>query len=166
MSARIAINGFGRIGRSFLRIATARGLEVVAVNDLKTPATLAHLQAFDSTYGRFPGVVEAADQALIVNGTKIAVTAVSDPAMLDWAALGVDVVVESTGRFSKREDAAAHLKAGARKAIISAPGKNADLTVVMGINDAEYDPALHDVISNASCTTNCVAPMAKVLHDY
>ncbi|HEX4430046.1 MAG TPA: type I glyceraldehyde-3-phosphate dehydrogenase [Frankiaceae bacterium] len=165
MTARIAINGFGRIGRSFLRIASERGLEVVAVNDLMTPATLAHLLAFDSTYGRFPGTVEAADQALIVNGTKIAVTAVSDPATLDWAALGVDVVVESTGRFSKREDAAAHLKAGARKAIISAPGKNADLTVVMGINDGEYDPARHDVISNASCTTNCVAPMAKVLHD-
>ncbi len=165
MSARIGINGFGRIGRSFLRIAAERGLEVVAVNDLMTPATLAHLLAFDSTYGRFPGQVEAAEQALIVNGTSIAVTAVSDPATLDWAAIGVDVVVESTGRFNKREDAAAHLKGGARKVIISAPGKNADLTVVMGINDSEYDPALHDVISNASCTTNCVAPMAKVLHD-
>ncbi len=165
MSARIAINGFGRIGRSFLRIAADRGLDVVAVNDLMTPATLAHLLAFDSTYGRFPGEVEVGEQALVVNGTKIAVTAVSDPAALDWGALGVDVVVESTGRFSKREDAAAHLKAGARKAIISAPGKNADLTVVMGINDGEYDQARHDVISNASCTTNCVAPMAKVLHD-
>ncbi len=165
MSARIGINGFGRIGRSFLRVAAERDLEVVAVNDLMPPATLAHLLAYDSTYGRFPGEVEAADQALVVNGTKVAVTAVSDPAKLDWAALGVDVVVESTGRFVKREDAAAHLAAGARKAIISAPGKNVDLTVVMGINDADYDPKLHDVISNASCTTNCVAPMAKVLHD-
>ncbi len=165
MSARIGINGFGRIGRSFLRIAAERGLEVVAVNDLMTAATLAHLLAFDSTYGRFAGQVEAAEQALIVNGTSIAVTAVSDPSTLDWGAFGVDVVLESTGRFSKREDAAAHLKGGARKVIVSAPGKNADLTVVMGINDSEYDPALHDVISNASCTTNCVAPMAKVLHD-
>ncbi len=165
MSARIGINGFGRIGRSFLRIAAARGIEVVAVNDLMTPATLAHLLAFDSTYGRFQGDVEAAEQALVVNGTKVAVTAVSDPASLDWAAFGVDIVVESTGRFVKREDAAAHLAAGARKAIISAPGKNVDLTVVMGINDGDYDPKAHDVISNASCTTNCVAPMAKVLHD-
>jgi glyceraldehyde 3-phosphate dehydrogenase len=165
MSTRIGINGFGRIGRSFLRIAAARGLEVVAINDLMTPATLGHLLAYDSTYGRFQGEVEATDEGLVVNGNPIAVTAVSDPALLDWSAFGVDVVVESTGRFSKRDDAAAHLKAGARKAIISAPGKNADLTVVMGINDAEYDPAVHDVVSNASCTTNCVAPMAKVLHD-
>jgi glyceraldehyde 3-phosphate dehydrogenase (phosphorylating) len=165
MSARIGINGFGRIGRSFLRIAAERELEVVAVNDLMSPATLAHLLAYDSTYGRFPGEVEAADQALVVNGTKVAVTAVSDPASLDWSAFGVDIVVESTGRFVKRDDAAAHLAAGARKTIISAPGKNADLTVVMGINDGDYDPKLHDVISNASCTTNCVAPMAKVLHD-
>jgi glyceraldehyde 3-phosphate dehydrogenase len=165
MSARIGINGFGRIGRSFLRIAAERELEVVAVNDLMSPATLAHLLAYDSTYGRFPGEVEAADQALVVNGTKVAVTAVSDPASLDWSAFGVDIVVESTGRFVKRDAAAAHLAAGARKTIISAPGKNADLTVVMGINDGDYDPKLHDVISNASCTTNCVAPMAKVLHD-
>ncbi len=165
MSARIGINGFGRIGRSFLRIAAERELEVVAVNDLMSPATLAHLLAYDSTYGRFPGEVEAADQALVVNGTKVAVTAVSDPASLDWSAFGVDIVVESTGRFVKRDDAAAHLAAGARKTIISAPGKNADLTVVMGINDGDYDPKRHDVISNASCTTNCVAPMAKVLHD-
>jgi glyceraldehyde 3-phosphate dehydrogenase len=165
MSARIGINGFGRIGRSFLRIAAERGLEVVAVNDLMSPATLAHLLAYDSTYGRFAGEVEAADDALVVNGTKVAVTAISDPAKLDWTAFGVDVVIESTGRFSKREDAAAHLAAGARKVLISAPGKNADLTVVMGINDGDYDPKLHDVISNASCTTNCVAPMAKVLHD-
>jgi glyceraldehyde 3-phosphate dehydrogenase len=165
MSARIGINGFGRIGRSFLRIAAERQLEVVAVNDLMSPATLAHLLAYDSTYGRFPGEVEPADQALVVNGTKVAVTAVSDPASLDWSAFGVDIVVESTGRFVKRDDAAAHLAAGARKTIISAPGKNADLTVVMGINDGDYDPTTHDVISNASCTTNCVAPMAKVLHD-
>jgi glyceraldehyde 3-phosphate dehydrogenase len=165
MSARIGINGFGRIGRSFLRIAAARGIEVVAINDLMTPATLAHLLAYDSTYGRFPGEVEAAQEALVVNGKTIAVTAVSDPALLDWSAYGADIVVESTGRFSNREDAAAHLKGGAKKAIISAPGKNADLTVVMGINDGDYDPALHEVISNASCTTNCVAPMAKVLHD-
>jgi glyceraldehyde 3-phosphate dehydrogenase len=165
MSARIGINGFGRIGRSFLRIAAARGIEVVAINDLMTPATLAHLLAYDSTYGRFPGEVEAAEQALVVNGKTIAVTAVSDPALLDWSAYGAEIVVESTGRFSNREDAAAHLKGGAKKAIISAPGKNADLTVVMGINNGDYDPALHEVISNASCTTNCVAPMAKVLHD-
>jgi glyceraldehyde 3-phosphate dehydrogenase len=165
MSARIGINGFGRIGRSFLRTAAERELEVVAVNDLMSPATLAHLLAYDSTYGRFHGEVEAADQALVVNGTKVAVTAVSDPGSLDWSAFGVDIVVESTGRFVKREDAAAHLAGGARKVLISAPGKNVDLTVVMGINDGDYDPALHDVISNASCTTNCVAPMAKVLHE-
>jgi glyceraldehyde 3-phosphate dehydrogenase len=165
MTARIGIKGFGRIGRSFLRIATERGLDVVAINDLTSPATLAHLLSYDSTYGRFTSHVETADSALIVDGKRIGVTSERDPAMLDWSSAGVDVVIESTGQFRERDDAALHLKAGARKVLLSSPGKNADFTVVMGINETDYDPALHDVISNASCTTTCVAPMAKVLHD-
>ncbi len=165
MTTRIGINGFGRIGRSFLRIATERGLDVVSINDLMSPETLAHLLAFDSTFGRFGHKVEADASAIYVDGKRIEVTAEKDPAALAWGEHGVDVVIESTGRFRARDDAALHLKAGARKVLISAPGKNADLTVVMGINEDSYDPQTHDVISNASCTTNCVAPMAKVLHD-
>ena len=165
MTTRIGINGFGRIGRSFLRIATARGLDVVAINDLTSPPTLAHLLSYDSTYGRFTSHVEAAGSALIVDGKLIEVSAVRDPALLDWGSLGVDVVIESTGQFRERDDAALHLKAGARKVLLSSPGKNADFTVVMGINEGDYDPDVHDVISNASCTTTCVAPMAKVLHE-
>jgi glyceraldehyde 3-phosphate dehydrogenase len=162
----VGINGFGRIGRAFTRLALDRAdLEVVAVNDITDARTLAHLLAFDSTYGRLGRTVEHAPDALIVDGAPIAVLAERDPAGIDWASLGADVVVESTGKFRARDAAAVHLKGGARKVLISAPGKGADLTVVLGVNERAYDPQLHDVISNASCTTNCVAPMLKVLHD-
>jgi glyceraldehyde 3-phosphate dehydrogenase len=140
-------------------------LEVVGINDVADARTLAHLLEFDSTYGRFNRKVELDDHALIVNGQRIAVLAERDPAAIDWGALGADIVVESTGKFRGREAAAVHLKGGARKVLISAPGKGADLTVVFGVNDHAYEPLRHDVISNASCTTNCVAPMVKVLHD-
>ena len=166
MATRIGINGFGRIGRAFTRLALERGdLEVVAVNDIADARTLAHLLEFDSTYGRLSGNVEYTDHALVVGGSPIAVLAERDPAAIDWAGLGVDIVVEATGKFRGRDAAAAHLKGGARKVLISAPGKNVDLTVVLGVNEHAYDPDRHDVISNASCTTNCVAPMVKVLHD-
>ncbi|HZU56622.1 MAG TPA: type I glyceraldehyde-3-phosphate dehydrogenase [Actinocrinis sp.] len=161
----IAVNGFGRVGRVFTRIALERGLEVVAVNDVTDAATLAHLLAHDSTYGRLRGRVEHADDALIVDGRKIAVFAQRDPAQLPWSQLGVDLVIESTGKFRTGPLAAAHLEAGARKVLISAPAKGAvDVTVVMGVNQDDYDPARHHVISNASCTTNCAAPMVDVLH--
>ncbi|HSP39335.1 MAG TPA: type I glyceraldehyde-3-phosphate dehydrogenase [Frankiaceae bacterium] len=165
MTARIGINGFGRVGRSFVRIAQERGFDVAVVNDLTSPHTLAHLLTYDSTYGRFPAPVTATEDALVVDGDRITVTKEKDPAALDWSAHGVDIVIESTGRFRTRDDAALHLKSGARKVLLSAPGKGVDLTVVLGVNDSDYDPEAHDVISNASCTTNCVAPMAKVLHD-
>jgi len=162
---RIAVNGFGRVGRVFTRIAVERGLEVVAVNDVTDAASLAHLLAHDSTYGRLRAQVEHADDALIVDGRKIAVTAQRDPAQLPWRELGVDVVIESTGKFRTRAQAAAHLEAGARKVLISAPAKGSiDATIVMGVNQGVYDPARHEVISNASCTTNCAAPMVDVLH--
>ncbi|HZP53922.1 type I glyceraldehyde-3-phosphate dehydrogenase [Actinocrinis sp.] len=162
---RIAVNGFGRVGRVFTRIALERGLEVVAVNDVTDAATLAHLLAHDSTYGRLRGRVEHADDALIVDGRKIAVFAQRDPEQLPWSQLGVDLVIESTGKFRTGPLAAAHLEAGARKVLISAPAKGAvDVTVVMGVNQDDYDPAHHHVISNASCTTNCAAPMVDVLH--
>ena len=165
MTVRVGINGFGRVGRSFLRIARSRDVEVVAINDLTDTATLAHLLAFDSTFGRLDVEVTAEDGAIVVDGQRIAVTAERDPALLDWSRYDVDVVIESTGRFRTRDDAALHLKSGARKVLISAPGKNADATIVLGVNDGDYDPLLHDVVSNASCTTNCVAPMGKVLSD-
>jgi glyceraldehyde 3-phosphate dehydrogenase len=166
MATKVGINGFGRIGRAFTRLAAERAdLEVVGINDITDARTLAHLLEFDSTYGRFSEQVEFDDQALIVGGRRIAVLSERDPAALDWGALGADIVVESTGKFRSREAAAAHLKGGARKVLISAPGKGVDLTVVLGVNSGAYDPLKHDVISNASCTTNCVAPMAKVLHD-
>ncbi|HEU5426630.1 MAG TPA: type I glyceraldehyde-3-phosphate dehydrogenase [Actinocrinis sp.] len=162
---RIAVNGFGRVGRVFTRIALERGLEVVAVNDVTDAATLAYLLAHDSTYGRLRAEIEHADDALIVDGRKIAVTAQRDPAQLPWRELGVDVVIESTGKFRTRAQAAAHLTAGARKVLISAPAKGpVDATIVMGVNQDFYDPARHEVISNASCTTNCAAPMVDVLH--
>ena len=162
---RIAINGFGRVGRAFLRIARERGLEIVAVNDLTDTRTLAHLLAYDSTYGRFEAPVERHAGRLVVDGREIAVLAESQPEALPWAEYEVDVVIEATGRFRSRKQAAAHLSAGARKVLISAPGKGAvDATIVMGVNETAYDPARHDVISNASCTTNCVAPMVDVLH--
>jgi len=166
MVTRVGINGFGRIGRAFTRLAAERAdLDVVAVNDITDARTLAHLLEFDSTFGRLGQPVEYDDHALVIGGRPIAVLSQRDPAAIDWAALGADIVVESTGKFRSREAAAAHLKGGARKVLISAPGKGADLTIVLGVNSAAYDPALHDVISNASCTTNCVAPMVKVLHD-
>ena len=166
MTTRVGINGFGRIGRTFTRVALERtDLEVVAVNDITDAATLAHLLAFDSTYGRLGRAVEHTADSIIAGGIPIAVLSERDPAAIDWGKLGADIVIESTGKFRGRDGAALHLKGGARKVLISAPGKDADLTVVLGVNDGDYDPARHDVISNASCTTNCVAPMVKVLND-
>src|SRR5215831_8419627 len=166
MTTKVGINGFGRIGRTLTRLALERtDLEVVAVNDITDAGTLATLLAFDSTYGRLGRTVEHTPESLIVGGTPIAVLSERDPAVIDWGKLGADVVVESTGKFRTREAAALHLKGGARKVLISAPGKGVDVTVVLGVNDGDYDPAQHDVISNASCTTNCVAPMVKVLND-
>ncbi|MFA9445363.1 type I glyceraldehyde-3-phosphate dehydrogenase [Egicoccus sp. AB-alg6-2] len=167
MSLRVAINGFGRIGRNFLRAAKKQGLDldIVAVNDLTDTATLALLLKYDSVHGRYDGTVETDGDDLVVDGDRIQVLAERDPANLPWKDLGVDVVVESTGFFTKRADAAKHLDAGARKVIISAPAKDEDVTIVLGANQDEYDPAEHDVISMASCTTNSVVPMAKVLDD-
>jgi glyceraldehyde 3-phosphate dehydrogenase len=166
MTTRVGINGFGRIGRTFTRLALDRAdLEVVAVNDITDARTLAHLLEFDSTYGRLGRTVEYGEHALTIGGDQIAVLSERDPAAIDWAGLGADIVVEATGKFRGRDAAAAHLKGGARKVLISAPGKDADLTVVLGVNNGAYDARRHDVISNASCTTNCVAPMVKVLHD-
>ena len=167
MTTRVGINGFGRIGRAFTRLALERtDLEVVAINDITDAGTLAHLLAFDSTYGRLGRTVEHTPDSIVVGGTPIAVLAERDPAAIDWAKLGADVVIESTGIFRTREAAGLHLKGGARKVLISAPGgKGVELTIVLGVNQGDYDPAQHDVISNASCTTNCVAPMVKVLND-
>jgi glyceraldehyde 3-phosphate dehydrogenase len=166
MTIKVGINGFGRIGRAFVRGALERdGLEVVAINDITSAATLAHLLAFDSTYGRLTTPVSHDADSITVGGHRMAVTAHRDPGAIDWAGAGADVVIESTGKFRTRDDAALHLKGGARKVLLSVPGKGVDLTVVLGINEGEYDPRRHDIISNASCTTNCVAPMAKVLHE-
>ncbi len=166
MTTKVGINGFGRIGRAFTRIALDRtDLEVVAVNDITDPGTLAHLLAFDSTYGRLGRPVKHNGNSMMVGDIPIAVLAERDPATIDWAKFGADVVIESTGKFNTRDAAAQHLAGGARKVLISAPGKGADLTIVLGVNEGEYDPQRHDVISNASCTTNCVAPMVKVLND-
>jgi glyceraldehyde 3-phosphate dehydrogenase len=168
MPIRVAINGFGRIGRNVLRAAKKAGvtdLEFVAVNDLTDPLTLAHLLRYDSVHGRYPGSVEVGDNSLTVDGKQIRVFAEKDPAALPWKDLGVDLVIESTGRFTTREGAAKHLEAGARKVIISAPAKNEDITIVLGVNEEKYDAAKHDIISNASCTTNCLAPVVKVLLD-
>jgi glyceraldehyde 3-phosphate dehydrogenase len=168
-SVRVGINGFGRIGRGVVRAAIKHqaDIESVAVNDIVEPATLAHLLAYDSVYGPLDDVsVDGEDIVVGALAKPIRALAVRDPAMLPWAELEADVVIESTGRFVAREDAAGHLEAGARKVIISAPGKGADATVVLGVNfDAVYDREVHHVISNASCTTNCLAPVAKVLHD-
>jgi glyceraldehyde 3-phosphate dehydrogenase len=167
MSVRVGINGFGRIGKSFLRAALAQGadLEVVAVNDVTTPEVHAHLLKHDSILGTFPGEVVAEDDALVVDGRRILVYTSRQPAELPWGELDVDVVVESTGRFTDRKDAAGHLAAGARRVVISAPATDADATFVMGVNDDTFDPAAHLVVSNASCTTNCFVPMVKVLDD-
>jgi glyceraldehyde 3-phosphate dehydrogenase (phosphorylating) len=166
MALRVAINGFGRIGRNVLRSAKKSGrtdLDFVAVNDLTDAATLAHLLKYDSVHGRYPGTVGVAEKGLSVDGDQILVLSERDPAKLPWSDLAVDIVVESTGFFSDRASAAKHLEAGARKVIISAPGKKEDITIVLGVNEDAYDPAKHDVISNASCTTNCLAPVVKVL---
>ncbi len=167
MTVRVGVNGFGRIGRSFLRavVETSANLEVVAVNDLTSPETNAQLLRFDSTQGRFPAPVEVDGEDLVVDGRRIRVLAEREPANLPWGDLGVEVVLESTGRFTDRADAAAHLKGGASRVIISAPSKDADATFVMGVNDGEFDPQAHVVVSNASCTTNCFVPMVKVLDD-
>ncbi|MGI8505719.1 MAG: type I glyceraldehyde-3-phosphate dehydrogenase [Solirubrobacteraceae bacterium] len=168
MTVRVGINGFGRIGRNVFRAAHESGADIewLAVNDLVDPPTIAHLLKYDSTYGRFPGVVEATDSGLTVDGNEIRVLAERDPAALPWGELGADVVIESTGLFTDRENAAKHLDAGAKKVVISAPATNPDTTVALGVNfDEVYDRDRHHVISNASCTTNCLAPVAKVLHD-
>src|SRR5512146_1132694 len=167
MTVRVGINGFGRIGRQSLKAMLERApdVEVVAVNDLVDTKLNALLFKHDSTYGAFPGTVEHTDDSLIVNGHQIKVLKEKDPAALPWGDLGVDIVLESTGIFTDAEKARAHLNAGARKVIISAPAKGEDITIVLGVNDGAYDPAAHHIISNASCTTNCLAPAAKVVHD-
>jgi glyceraldehyde 3-phosphate dehydrogenase (phosphorylating) len=164
---RVGINGFGRIGRNFLRAQLQRGgdFEVVAANDIGDTKTMAHLLKHDSVLGPLDVPVEAGEGLIRVGGHEIKFLSEKDPASLPWGELGVDVAIESTGLFTKRDDAAKHLEAGARKVVISAPATDPDLTVVLGVNDREYDPEKHDIISNASCTTNCVAPVAKVLHD-
>ncbi|GMU07939.1 type I glyceraldehyde-3-phosphate dehydrogenase [Corallococcus caeni] len=167
MAIKLAINGFGRIGRCILRAALSRkeDLEIVAINDLDKPAALAHLFKYDSVHRTWPGEVSHTDKGIVVNGKEIAVTAEKDPSALPWKSMNVDVVMECTGRFTARDAAAKHLAAGAKKVIISAPAKGPDMTIAYGINHHEYDPAKHHIVSNASCTTNCLAPIAKVLVD-
>jgi glyceraldehyde 3-phosphate dehydrogenase len=168
MSTRVGINGFGRIGRQSLKalIERAPDIEVVAVNDLVDAEMNALLFKRDSTYGSYPGDVRAGEGSIIIDGREIKCLAETDPAALPWKDLGVDIVLESTGRFTTAEKASAHLAAGARKVIISAPAKQEDITIVLGVNEGNYDPAAHHIISNASCTTNCLAPAAKVIHDF
>jgi len=167
MSTKVGVNGFGRIGRLYLRAALKSGadIDIVGINDLMDGATMRHLFKYDSVHGVWPGEVKFESDTLVVDGKAIKVLSETDPANLPWHALGADVVIESTGRFTKREAAAAHLGAGASKVIISAPAGDADVSIVIGVNDAMYDKATHHVISNASCTTNCLAPMVKVLDD-
>ena len=167
MTTKLAINGFGRIGRLFLRAAVKNGadIDVVAVNDLTDAATLAHLVKYDSVHGVWPGEVTHTADEIVFEGRRIEVLSAADVALLPWRELGVDVVVESTGLYTERAKAALHLDQGAKKVLISAPAKDPDLTVVVGVNDADYDPARHHIISNASCTTNCLAPVVKVLLD-
>jgi glyceraldehyde 3-phosphate dehydrogenase (phosphorylating) len=168
MAVRVGINGFGRIGRNVLRAAVttqAAAIEFVAVNDITDPKTLAHLLKYDSVHGRFPGTVEAKGDCLVVNGRELRVTAIKEPEKLPWKDLGVALVLESTGRFTDRDTASKHLAAGAQKVVISAPAKGEDVTIVMGVNHAKYDPIKHHVVSNASCTTNCLVPVVKVVLD-
>ncbi|MGC8877591.1 MAG: type I glyceraldehyde-3-phosphate dehydrogenase [Anaerolineae bacterium] len=168
MATKVGINGFGRIGRQVLKAIGEyypNDLEVVAVNDIGDLPTMAHLFKYDSNYGRFNGTVEVVEGGLLINGKLLKVLQEKDPANLPWRSLGVDIVIESTGLFTKREDAQKHIDAGAKKVIISAPAKGEDKTIVMGVNDKEYDPAAHHILSNASCTTNCLAPAAKVVHE-
>ena len=164
---KVGVNGFGRIGRNFLRAALSgkANFEIVGVNDLTATSTLAHLLKYDSILGRLDLPVSHTENSITVGGKTIAVSAEKDPANLPWGKLGVDVVVESTGIFTKASDAGKHISAGAKKVVISAPATDEDITIVMGVNEKNYDPAKHKIISNASCTTNCLAPMAKVLHD-
>jgi glyceraldehyde 3-phosphate dehydrogenase len=166
MALRYAINGFGRIGRLVLRTAAGDShFELVAVNDITDAKTLAHLLKYDSVHGIYGGEVSAEGDAIVVDGKRVKVFAERDPAALPWGDLGVDVVIESTGKFRDRAGASKHLSAGARKVMISAPGKDPDVTIVMGVNDGDYDPSKHSIISTASCTTNCAAPMVKVVHE-
>ena len=168
MTVRVAINGFGRIGRNVLRAAVtlqSDAVAFVAVNDITDPKTLAHLLKYDSVHGRFPGSVAAKRDCLVVNDKEIRVTAIKEPEQLPWKDLGVELVLESTGRFTDRDAAAKHLAAGAKKVVISAPAKGEDITIVMGVNHDRYDPAKHHVVSNASCTTNCLVPVVKVVLD-
>ncbi len=167
MTVKIGVNGFGRIGRNFFRAAKQRGvdLDFVAVNDITDAATLAHLLKYDSVLGTYPGDVRVSEGGITVDGDELRVLAERDPGNLPWKELGAEIVIESTGLFTSRAKAAAHIEAGAQKVVISAPAKDEDITIVLGVNDDSYDPAIHHVISNASCTTNCVAPMAKVLDD-
>ena len=168
MAVKVGINGFGRIGRLVLKAAieeNAKGIEIVAVNDLTDAKTLAHLLKYDSTFGKFKGTVEAKESSLVVNGKEIKVFSQKDPALIPWKDLGIKIVIESTGRFTEAEKAKAHLNGGVTKVIISAPAKNEDATFVMGVNEDKYDPKKHNIVSNASCTTNCLAPVAKVLLD-
>ncbi len=166
MAVKVGINGFGRIGRNIFRAAYQdKGLDFVAVNDITSPETLAHLLAYDSVLGRLKAKVEVKGNSIVVDGKAIRVLSERDPANLPWGKLGVEVVVESTGLFTDRKGAEKHLKAGAKKVIISAPAKEPDITLVLGVNESNYDPKAHHIISNASCTTNCIAPVAKVLHE-
>jgi len=168
MAIRAAINGFGRIGRNVLRSAKQAGntdIDFVAVNDLTDSATLAHLLKYDSVHGRYPGSVEVSDKGLVVDGDEIQVLSQRDPSALPWADLGVDIVIESTGHFRDHAGASKHIQAGAKKVIISAPAKGEDITIVLGVNQDAYEPANHHIISNASCTTNCLAPVVKVISD-
>src|SRR5689334_16230514 len=166
MKVRVGINGFGRIGRNIMRAALGdKNIDFVAVNDLTTPATLAHLLKYDSVLGNLHSKVEVSGDGIAVDGDAFKVLSMKDPAQLPWKDLGVDVVFESTGIFTNRDGAAKHLAAGAKKVIITAPAKGPDVTVVLGVNDDKYDPATHQIISNASCTTNCLAPLAKVIHE-
>lgn len=168
MALRVGINGFGRIGRPVFKIAQekfGKDAEIVLINDLTDPKTLAHLLKYDSTYGVYGGDVKAKEHSIVVNGKEVEICAETKPENIKWGEYGVDVVIESTGRFTSKESAMAHVAGGAKKVIISAPAKNEDITVVMGVNEDKYDPEKHVVISNASCTTNCLAPVAKVLHE-
>jgi len=167
MPVRVGINGFGRIGRNVFRAAQAAGADIewVGVNDITDNATLAHLLKYDSILGPYPGTVDHTDDAIVVDGTAVRALAERDPGALPWGALGADVVIESTGLFTERSKAAKHLEAGAQKVVISAPGKGEDIMVVLGVNFGDYDPERHDVISNGSCTTNCIAPTAKIAHE-
>lgn len=166
MSVKVGINGFGRIGRNAFKVALQKGdYEIVAINDLTDPKTLAHLLKYDSIFGKFDGTVEAKEDAIIVNGKEIKILSERNPENLPWKDMGVEVVLESTGLFTKKADAEKHITAGAKKVIISAPAKEEDITIVLGVNEDKYDPKSHHVISNASCTTNCLAPFAKVVDE-